>query len=140
MRTFAIAKGYVESIIQDPDLLDAYADWMIFPGPELPEFPGKFILLTPYGGPGLELDGVLDARSWQVRCVGPQTIYTDVEDVANLVDIAFLSHTSDQKIGGLAVPEIQRVGGAPAPLMVDDAERVHFACSYIASVELALPN
>jgi hypothetical protein len=140
MRTFAEMNSLLRSIL-DPVPLE-YTEakgWKIYPGPQPPDIPTSFILATPYGGPGLELEGALDGRSWQIRCVGKQTIYTEVENVANAIDIAFLSwHTQD--VGGVRVTSIQRVGGAPAPLQVDDAERVHFACSYILSVELALSN
>lgn len=123
----------------EPNNFTEAAGWKVYPGPQLPSIPTSFILATPYGGPGEELEGVLDGRSWQIRSIGSQNIYTDVEAVANLIDIAFLSWHS-QKVGDVWVSSIQRVGGAPAALMVDEAERVHFACSYVLSVELALAN
>lgn len=123
-------------------ILDAagYLDVDIYPGPELPDIPGKYVVLTRYGGPGIELEGVLDAVSWQVRSVGWQMEDDEsAEGIADAIDIAFLSHYSRQ-VGSVWVAGIQRVGGAPSSLMKDEADRTHFVCSYIVSVELALSN
>lgn len=123
-------------------ILDAanYPKVKIFPGPELPDVPGKYVLLTRYGGTGIEADGALDGISWQVRSVGGQMEdEVSAEGIADAIDIAFLSHYS-RKVGNRWVASIQRVGGAPAVLMKDDADRTHFVCSYVASVELALSN
>lgn len=111
----------------------------VHPGPELPDIPDRYVVWTRYGGTGLELDGVLDGRSWQFRAVGLQNNYDSAEEIADILDIALISHHSS-KIGGFWVPSIERVGGAPAALLTDDADRTHFVCSYTASVELALPN
>jgi hypothetical protein len=126
-------------------ILDAagYTDALIYLGPDLRDYPNEYVLLTPYGGPGLELDGVLDARSWQVRAVGSQMDDDDdstAEGMADAIDIAFVSHYS-RSVEGVWVASIQRVGGAPSSLNTnDDANRAHFVCSYTVSVELALPN
>lgn len=111
----------------------------IHPGPDLPDIPDEFVVWTRYGGPGLELDGAMDARSWQLRAVGKQMDYDSAEEIADALDVALLSHHSSE-VGGLWVSDIRRVGGAPNALMVDSAERTHFVCSYIVSVELALTN
>jgi len=117
-------------------------DVKIFPGPNLPDVPNRHIVWTPYGGPGLEVDGVFDARSWQFRAVGKQGNYESAEEIAIALDLALIAHQSSRVggVGGPWVPSIQRVGGAPAALVLDNADRTHFVCSYIASVELALPN
>ena len=135
MKNYAAMKAEVRLVLDAAALQDV----AIYPGPDLPDIPGKFVVLTRYGGPGLEMEGVFDARSWQVRSVGNQLDYESSETIADAIDIAFLSHFS-RKIGDIWVPSIQRVGGAPAPLPVDDADRTHFVCSYVVSVELALPN
>jgi hypothetical protein len=116
-----------------------YPDVRVHPGPNIPDIPNRFVVWTPYGGPGLEVDGVFDARSWQFRAVGKQNNYDSAEEVAIALDLALIAHQSG-KIGDVWVPSIQRVGGAPAALVLDNADRTHFVCSYIASVELALPN
>lgn len=136
MNTYTRAKAFVRQILDEAN----YSDVAVYPGPDLPDVPGAYVLLTSYGGPGLELgEGVLDGRSWQVRTVGEQMDYESAEGIANAIDIAFISRFSSD-MDGAWVASIGRVGGAPNPLMTDDADRTHFVCSYVASVELALPN
>lgn len=138
MKTYSQMKAEVRRILDAAD----YADAMIYLGPDLRDFGGRYVLLTPYGGPGLEVDGAVDARGWQIRCIGTQMDDdgVDAEGMADAIDIAFISHHS-REVEGVWVVSIQRVGGAPASMVaIDDAERVHFVCSYIVSVGLALPN
>lgn len=139
MRTFKTMKAEVRRILDAAN----YQEAMIYLGPDLRDHPGSYVLLTPYGGPGLELDGALDGRSWQVRCVGSQMDdkdESDAEGMADAIDIAFISHHS-RYVEDVWVAGIQRVGGAPASLNTnDDANRAHFVCSYTVSVGLALPN
>lgn len=136
MKSYSAMKARVREIIDATN----FQDFLIFPGPELPDQPERFVVLTRYGGPGLELDGAFDGVSWQVRCVGTQMNYEDVESVADAIDIALISQHS-QQVGNVWVPSVQRVGGPPSAIPTqDDADRVHFVCSYTVSVELALPN
>lgn len=102
----------------------------IAPGPELPDIPGPFVVWTPYGGPGLDADGALDAQSWQFRSAGEQMNYQSAEDLAMALDMAVISHESG-KIADRWVAYIQRVGGAPSALMTDDSDRTQFVCSYV---------
>lgn len=110
-----------------------------YPGPELPDDPGKIVVWTRYGGPGEELEGVMDGISWQARVIGGQGDYESAESAADALDVALLS-VGTQTVGGTRVSGVRRVGGAPNPLMVDDADRTHMVCSYIVSTELALTN
>lgn len=135
MKTYTEMKAHIREILDDA----GFETWTVFPGPDLPDVPGKFVVATPYGGPGLAQDGAIDQRSWQMRCVGLQNDYETAESVANAIDIAFISHYS-RKVGTTWVPQIQRVGGAPNPLLVDDADRTHFVCSYIVDCAIALTN
>lgn len=111
----------------------------IVPGPKLPKLPNAYVMLTPYGGSGLIVDGALESQSWQVRTVGKQHDYGHAEDMATAIDIGFISFMSDY-LFDTWVTSIQRVGGAPSPLMVDDAERTHFTCNYNIDSESALVN
>lgn len=138
MKTFADMEGFIREILNAGEFPEA--KWPIQPGPKLPAIPGSFVLVSPYGGPGEDLEGLLDQRSWQIRVVGEQNDYTGAESAANAIDLAYLSHLSHEKIAGQKVTSITRVGGPPAVLQVDDADRVHFVCSYTFSVELALAN
>jgi hypothetical protein len=123
-------------------ILDAagFTEVPIYAGPELQDVPDEYVLLTRYGGPGIDADGAIDVVSWQVRSVGQQMEDdSSAEDIADAIDIAFLSHYS-RLVGSTWVSSIQRVGGAPSSLAKDDADRTHFVCSYLVSVELALSN
>lgn len=139
MRTFKQMKAEVRRILDDA----GYNKALIYLGPDLRDFPGNYVILTPYGGPGLDVDGAIDQRGWQIRCVGSQMDDDDepvAEGMADAIDIAFISMHS-QRVEGTWVVGIQRVGGAPASLNTnDDANRAHFVCSYTVSVESALAN
>lgn len=135
MKSFSAMKAEVRLILDAVNLQKV----LVFPGPELPDIPDNCVVLTRYGGPGLDADGAIDDVSWQVRSIGRQNDYDSAETIADAIDIAFISHYS-RHVGGVWVPRIRRVGGAPAPLMVDSGDRTHFVCSYVVSVELALPN
>lgn len=136
MNTFGRMKAWTREVLDSAGLNDV----AIEPGPDLPDIAGPYVVWTAYGGPGMELgEGVLDGRSWQARVVGEQMNYESAETIANAIDIAMLSHHSSN-VGGVWVSDARRVGGAPASLLTDDADRTHFVCSYTVSVELALPN
>lgn len=135
MNTFGRVKPWLRAILDGA----GYEKWSIHPGPELPDEPDGSVVCTRYGGSGTEVDGAMDGKSWQFRVIGMQNDYESAEGVADAIDIAALSWFSAD-MGGVWVTSIERVGGAPAALMTDDAERTHFVCSYTASVELALTN
>jgi len=132
MRTFAQMKAFLEPVAPEGMWFE--------PGPDLPDVPGRFTVLTRYGGPGEELEGVMDAISWQVRVAGLQDKYEDAESIADAYDVALLNIKSSDNPGGVKVAGVQRVGGAPNPLLKDDADRTQFICSYIIHTELALTN
>lgn len=116
-------------------------DGQVVPGPFDPDDnPGEYVIVTGYGGPGEDAEGTLDLMTFQVRVVGPQKDYDAAEDQAIAIDKSFLSWYSARVGTGPWLAGIQRVGGAPNPLLVDNAERWHFVCSYIFRTELALAN
>lgn len=136
MKTFSGMKAEVRRVLDGTPFEKAW----IAMGPEIPKNPGAGVMLTRYGGPGLDTgEGILDLRSWQVRSVGIQQNPDSAEDLADRIDVHFCSWYS-RTVDGVRVPSIQRVGGAPAALMLDDAERTHFVCNYIVAVKLALTN
>ena len=111
-----------------------------YPGPNDPDQPVDLCaVLTIDGGLGLQLDGVLDNVSWQVRVLGAQNLYQLTEDLANDIDKTLLSLGTHTTTDGLRVVSIYRVGGPPAHLDYDDAERTQFVCSYFFDVESGLP-
>lgn len=132
MRTFEQISAWAKTL----PALDGFEH---FPGPDLVDFPGKHVIWTRYGGPGLDDTDITDDISWQARVVGKQNDYNSAENAADALDVAFLSLYS-QRIEGVWVSRVRRVGGAPNPLLKDDAERTHFIGSYIVSTELALAN
>lgn len=127
-------KTWLEGVLAD----GGFPEFTVEPGPMLADTPGPYVLATLYGGPGEDVDGAMDDVSWQIRVAGPQNDYDRAEDAAEAIDLAMLGHHSSH-IAGVWVSGIRRVGGAPAPLMRDEAERTHFVCSYVASVQLDLP-
>lgn len=135
MRTYEQMKAFISAIPTIPDKTHYE------PGPNPADVPKRQIVLTRYGGPGEDLEGVTDRISWQVRVIGKQGDggYNDAEAIADAIDIALLSVHSHQD-GTEGVISIQRVGGAPNPLEKDNAERTHFICSYIVETALALAN
>ena len=136
MRTYSKMKAEVRRI------LDAagYEDVQIYPGPDVPDdYPGACVVLTRYGGPGLDVDGAMDDVSWQERSISKAFDPEYGEGIADAIDLAFLSHHS-RDVDGVWVSEIRRVGGAPTALMTDDNDRTHYVCSHIVSTELALAN
>lgn len=109
------------------------------PGPDMPDQPVDYVVnLTVDGGLGLQLDGVLDNVSWQVKVSGPQNLYTEAEELANHIDKTLLNLTPGRQPDGFLVASIYRVGGQPQQFDVDDAERTYFVCSYFFDVESGL--
>lgn len=109
----------------------------IVPGPDDPDLAGSYIKITRTGGPGTEMEDLLDLIEFQFECVGDQFDYDSAEDVALEVDL-LVQRIAMVTIGGARVVSVWRVGSAPAPLLVDDAQRHHFACSYIWRVQSGL--
>lgn len=116
-------------------------NWPIEPGPsDLNAYPGPFIIATPYGGPGVDTDGVTDRMSWQFRVIGRQSDYESAETMARAIDTALLSLPSSRITNGPWVISVTRIGGPPSTLLRDNAKRTHFICSYIFEHESALVN
>lgn len=133
---FSVVKNLIES-----RLPDVWTDKKVFfhPGPNDPDQPVDLaVVLTVDGGAGLQLDGVLDNISWQVRVRGAQNLYELTEDLALAIDRLLLSFPSGRQ-DGLHIASIYRVGGPPAQLELDSAERTQFVCSYFFDVESGLP-
>ena len=114
-----------------------YAGIEIVPGTDEAGTANHHIVLTPTPAPGLAVEGLIDAVGWQVEAVGDQNDYGDAEDLAFIVDTGLLKIHSGTHSGNWVVG-IDRVGSPPVPLLVDDADRTHFVCSYIATVKSAL--
>jgi len=96
--------------------------------------PGRFVLITRLAGAGLSVEGLFDRPGWQITAVGEQYDYADSESMADQID-AIMLNARGQQVNDLYLLQIDRQGGSPAPLQVDDADRTRFVCSYITEVE-----
>lgn len=105
------------------------------PGPDDLQAPaGRFVLLTRIGGPGFSMEYLFDQVGYQVTSVGEQEDFEDAEGLALALDQVLVMARS-QNYADLRLLQITRQGGAPSPLIVDDADRTRFVCSYIVEVE-----
>lgn len=108
----------------------------IAPGPEDLDTATQFIMITPGPGLGLTNDMMFDQQVFTVEVAGKQGDYDSAEDLAHQVDQFFLRLES-MNVGGARVLPGGRSGG-PSVLLIDNAKRWHFACSYTLHVESAL--
>lgn len=131
----------IEALIKD-NLPEVWDDKNVgyYPGPDDPGQPVDLMVVASIdGGLGLQLDGVLDNVSWQIKVMGNQNIYADAEQLAEDIDKVFMSFSPGQTVAGLRIITIYRVGGPPSHFIVDSAERTQFVCSYYFDVESGLP-
>lgn len=112
-----------------------------WPGPQEPDQPVDLMcMLTRDGGLGLQLDGVLDNVSYQVMTAGSQNLFEQAEALADDIDTALIGLPTGT-YAGKRVVSVVRVGGPPQALVVDNADRTQFVCSYFFDVESTLvPN
>lgn len=113
-------------------------DHPIEPGPNLPEWPTRYVLLTPISSPGHQTDGLTDTIGWQVRSVGEQDDFDTAESLAWRIDDAILALNNTTTVAGVRVVSGFRSGSPPTLLQVDDAGRHHFVCSYLFVVPSAV--
>lgn len=128
---FAPLRGLIQGFLSDPALY-------VFPGPVIPEYPKRLVVCTQISSPGLETDGLIDIVGWQVRSIGEQNNYQSAEDLALAIDAGIQGLGNSQDVQGLRLVTAYRSGGPPTPLMVDDAQRHHFVCSYLFGVYSAV--
>ena len=130
---FVDLKAMIEGYLRSVDF-EKYGDLEVYPGPNDPRIPDWYVLITMTGGPGYNTEGLFDGVSYQVKMVGKQHDYTSAEDTALVIDKFIMSFYTG-KFGNTWLTHFQRIGGRPAALMVDDADRHHFVASYVADVE-----
>lgn len=124
------------------DLIDSIRDFIgepmliMEPGPDDPNTATRFVKITPGPGMGLSSELMFDQRVYSVEVAGNQGDYDSAEDLAHRIDRFFLRFES-QNVNGVRVLPGGRNSG-PAVLLVDDAQRWHFVCSYTLVVESAL--
>lgn len=121
---------------QTPESTFGYIEWI--PGTEwdVDQSVGKTVVLTRTGGDGLGTEGLTDGIGYQVLVIGDQRDYDSAEELAMHID-SLLRSAHSQRISGVWVTHIRRVGSPPTASFTDDAIRTHFVCSYIVDVGLA---
>lgn len=128
-------------VLLQAELPARYADLRMLPGSEaeaIEDLPGQYLLLDRTGGPGLDAEGVLDVIGWRIESVGDQGSYDDAEDLADAVDRAIMNRGYSRAVNGTWMVAAYRQAGPPQPVYVDTADRHHFACGYLFSVDSAL--
>jgi hypothetical protein len=95
----------------------------------------RLVIISIAPGGGMAVENIIDRVVVQVRSIGAQMDYADAEQLAQDIDHNMLSLDVSQFIDGLWVVSISRVGGGPALLVKDSADRYNFTCSYIWEVE-----
>lgn len=92
--------------------------------------PGTMVFTTVGNGAGLMFEGLYERKFIVVRAIGPQGDYAAAESLALDIDGLYLPVES-AKVGTARVLYITR-NAAPQLVDLDDAERYHFQCTYIA--------
>ena len=115
----------------------------VYDGPDLPDDPGAMLVITMLPGAGFLMEQALDAPAFQVRTVGPQGNPEAASALAKAVDGAFTAEVWPRTLMDPETGESRRVvivhrsGGGPAQDRVDNAQRTHWVCTYVA--EIAVP-
>jgi hypothetical protein len=99
--------------------------------------PDRIVIPTIGSGAGFATEMVFDRPAVALRTIGKQMDYADAEKLANDCDQAMAAIDHSQWVNGKWWSSINRVGGGPALLMKDDADRYHFTCNYIVEVVYA---
>lgn len=114
----------------------------LFPGPDLPKYPGRCAVVSPTQGGGLTLEMAYDQPSFQVHVVGAQSrdgrvnaAAADAERLIFLIDRTILMQQYPLQIAGHRVLYAQRYGSGPTPLAGDNAGRAHFVATYLMEAE-----
>lgn len=112
----------------------------IAPGPSglarlVRKFPGPILYLTVGNGTGLTTEALYDQPFITARSIGKQNDYDFAETLAGDVDRLLLDVVNGTSMGAARVLYVTRTGGAPQLVELDDGERYHFQCTYIAEVK-----
>lgn len=117
-------------------------DEKLFPGPDLPKYPGRMAVISPSQGGGLVMEFAFDQPSYQVHVVGQQSrdgrvnaAHADAERLIFQIDKIILNAFYPLSLAGHHVTHAQRFGSGPSPLPIDSAGRAHFTCTYLFQAE-----
>lgn len=125
-----VLRHFLEAIGWDTAQESGYP---LFPGPEIPSAPDREVTLTPSGGPGyVTEEAALDAWSFQARLRGPANDPDAAELAAQQLDYLILAAPVPQKVDGVTVSAVSRLGSPPAPLPLDPADRrTEYTTTYV---------
>lgn len=110
---------------------------LVAPGPDDPDIPWSYVLITRTGGAGHATDGTTDRVSYQFKSVGEQNQYDQAEQLAYELDKVVLGDGSSfyMPVTNVYLVSVNRMGGGPSALMTDDGDRTHFVCDYQFEVQ-----
>jgi hypothetical protein len=117
---------------------------VIYQGPNGPlAEPRQHIVVTPVPGGGMQVDGRIEQRVFQIKTVGPQgltpstwnDVHAQAEDLARRID-KLIMNSWRPVIGGEQVVYISRFGtsirqGGPSGQPLDSANRPAYSTSYV---------
>jgi len=138
----ALPLASVEMYLKARGLTDNYPDAQVVRGQGSAEDirrvgPGRGVILSRGGGPGLMLEWAFDQPIITIRTIGRQKDYDDGEQLAGDVD-RFMLADSNVDVGGWRCLYVTRAGGGPTCIQVDTARRSHWSCSYVVPVASGL--
>lgn len=124
---------------------------VIYQGPNGPQAePREHIVVTPVPGGGMQVDGRIEQRVFQIKTVGPQgltpatwnDVHAQAEDIARRID-QLIVNSWRPVIGGEQVVYISRFGGqmrqgGPSGQSLDSANRPGYATSYVVEAESSI--
>lgn len=100
--------------------------------------PNQIVFVAVSGGAGPTTELLFDRPFVRVAVAGNQRDYDSAEALAMQLDRILMRIDHKTVIGTSTVLYITRTGGGPSMSTKDDAERYHFACSYITETTLGL--
>jgi hypothetical protein len=113
--------------------LDAEGISQLAEDSEFPDMPDRVAVVRVTGGAGESYEGLFVRFTLQVLSRGEQNDAVSAETLAHAIDEAFMSAERPQ-IGGY-VTSIRYVGGPPAYVGRDEAQRTVMSCNYLLEAE-----
>jgi hypothetical protein len=94
------------------------------------------VIVTGLSGAGYDAEHVLDRPGFQLRTIGVQGNSDDAEEFSFQMDRVLTNSLAyPTNIAGKRVVMVNRIGGVPAPLPLDETNRSNFVCSYLIQQE-----